>query len=336
MAISEISINNTNYYPKKKHSCSNTLQESNLVTDNKFAKKTILCSGALLITCIVADLCLNKGKNIKKIIKYITPDTSKEQTLKAIKECENLTFNTPNLKLIKDKYNRRNIYDLGLRYAVIGKNTKLKTGTALVKNEIPKIFNGINEKNLIDALNKLPQRLYDEVVTVYPQKNGLIKFEDKILHWESLGEGGNSIAYKISDEAGNTICFKHARRASDLPGRGHGIIDEVAILNEANKAGVTDVPKLYLANIFGKKTNPNKEVEGAWQIVEFIDKNKTVPEGLKFEHWLKSKRLIHTDCIDNPNNCINGFVVDMGGITSKTNSTVDFDLIKQNICDFSV
>ena len=96
---------------------------------------------------------------------------------------------------------------------------------------------------------------------------------EKILNWQYLGQGGNSVAYKLSDNVGNTVCFKHVRTAIQQIGSGHGIIDEVAILNEANKAGVKDVPQLYMANIFGSKPSSQNQVEGAWQLVEFIDKN---------------------------------------------------------------
>lgn len=307
----------------------NNLQKQNIAIDKPYKKKIVIGSSVLLAVGVVA-LCLNRGKNINKIINLIKGQTSTEQTLQAIKECKNLTFNTSYLNLIKSKYNNRNIYDLALRYAIIGRNTKLQTGRALLKNKTPEIFRGLEEKTLLEFLDKLPQNLHDCLVKSYPLRKGNIKFGEKIINWHYLGQGGNSVAYKLTDNVGNTVCFKHVRTATQIPGSGHGIIDEVAILNEANKAGVKDVPQLYMANIFGRKPPSQNQVEGAWQLVEFIDKNKVVQDGLKLEKWLTSKGLIHTD-INNPNNCIGNFVIDMGGICSKSNKTIDKNLIEENI-----
>ena len=55
------------------------------------------------------------------VFKHI--DIAKE-TLKAIKDCEGLVFQSPNLNLIKKKYNAQNLYDLSIRYAAIENNTK--------------------------------------------------------------------------------------------------------------------------------------------------------------------------------------------------------------------
>lgn len=307
----------------------NNLQKQNITIDKPYKKKIVISSSVLLAAGVMA-LCLNRGKNVNKIINLIKGQTPTEQTLQAIKECKNLTFNTSYLNLIKNKYNNRNIYDLALRYAIIGKNTKLQTGRALLKNKTPEIFRGVEEKTLLEFLDKLPQNLHDCLVKSYPVRNGNIKFGEKVINWHYLGQGGNSVAYKLTDNVGNTVCFKHVRTALQIPGSGHGIIDEVAILNEANKAGVKDVPQLYMANIFGTKPLSQNQVEGAWQLVEFIDKNKVVQDGLKLEKWLTSKGLIHTD-IDNPNNCIGNFVIDMGGICSKSNKTIDKNLIEENI-----
>lgn len=258
-----------------------------------------------------------------------------KETLNAIKACDGLVFQKSNLNLIKKKYNSKDLYDLAIRYATIGNNTKKLTGRALIKNEIPEIFNGIEETSLLNELDKLPEKLNSMLVKNYPKESGTISIAGKDFKYTYLGTGGSSTAYKLSDDTRHSICFKHANIPTLIPGTNNGIIDEVAILNEANKAGVVDVPKLYMANIFGIKPDSYKKVEGAWQLIEFIDNSKTVkPHGLKLKKWLHSKGLVHLDIEDNPNNMINDFIIDMGMIAPIKASHIDFEIASKAMQGF--
>ena len=260
-----------------------------------------------------------------------------KKTINAVKDCEALTFNTPNLNLIKKKYNSKNIYDLGIKYATIANNTKQATGRSLLKNEIPQIFRGIDEKTLLNELDNLPATLNSAVLKIYPENSGIISIAGKDFKFKTLGQGGSNIAYKLSDKMGNSICFKHSHYAPTFGLYNNGIIDEVAILNEANKAGVVDVPKLYMANLFGVKQHRYKPIKGCWQLVELIETPKTIDvNGLRLKKWLKDIGLVHIDLDKNPNNIINGIVVDMGMIIPKAkNSNIDLVTSKKIMKGFN-
>ena len=324
-------IISTNFYsPKQKYNSNfkgNTKSHSAVDTEpNKdtlslttkkqnTTKKIMIATVATAATAATAILLGVKNKvNIFKNVDII------KETLNAVKDCEGLVFQNPNLNLIKKKYNAKNLYDLSIRYATIGNNTKHLTGRALIKNEIPEMFKGMDETTLLSELDKLPTRLHSAVVENYPEKSGTISINGKIFKFTWLGQGGSNNAYKLTDDKGHNICFKHANRLPTRLGLNNGIIEEVAILNEANKAGVVDVPKLYMANIFGKNTGQYKPPEGTWQLVEFIDKPRTVnSQSLKLKKWLDKIGLIHNDIDDNSNNLVNGVVIDMGMIVPKDN-----------------
>ena len=296
-------------------------------------KKQNTKKGIIIGSVITASVAILFGITHKaNVFKHI--DIAKE-TLNAIKDCEGLVFQSPNLNLIKKKYNAKNLYDLSIRYAAIGNNTKKLTGRAIIKNEIPEIFKGMEETTLLNALDKLPERLHSAVVKNYPQKSGTISINGKNFTYTWLGEGGSNNAYKLSDDKGHSICFKHAHKPQEMLGINNGIIEETAILNEANKAGVVDVPKLYMANIFGIKPEQYHPVEGAWQLIEFIDKSKTYnPQGLKLKNWLDNIGLRHND-IDNPNNIINNIVIDMGMIVPKNyKANIDCKISKKAMQGF--
>ena len=68
---------------------------------------------------------------------------------------------------------------------------------------------------------------------------------------------------------------------------GQGVFNEIAIMQEAQKVGVTDIPKLYMANPLGCiAQNPDingTTTKGAWEIIELVDETRRVPQnGLKF------------------------------------------------------
>ena len=226
-------------------------------------------------------------------------------------ECKNLTFDSPNLCLLKDhydkfldKYGNSNIFDLGFRYAIVANNTAKIKGSGALINEIPKLFEGIPENELVQKLDILP---------LFLSKKGASKFtlSGKIFEAKYIGGGKYSDCYLICDEAGNKVCFKISKDVYSNPG-GHGNYKEFAIAQEAYKAGVVDVPKLYMGNPVGKYVNNNCR-QGAWQVTEYIDKDYPEPqEGLKLRNWLNTKGLEHCDI--NAGTILNNYFVDLGGI----------------------
>ncbi len=241
---------------------------------------------------------------------YLTKTIKKEpQISEVLKELENTTFDTKDLKLIKDHYDANNPYDLWLRYAIVAHNTARQKGTGAIINEIPNMFKGIDQNELLQKLDNLPTML--EVKKINKFEIGNNKYTA-----ECIGGGCISDVYKITNEAtGEQVCMKFARQPY-LTGRGQGIFDEVAITQEAQKAGVVDIPKLYMANPIGRYATLDSGCitnNGAWQMTELIKPDRQLPEqGLKLLDWLKSKGLFHGDY--NQGATVGNTFVDLGGI----------------------
>lgn len=232
-----------------------------------------------------------------------------KHTRNVLEECKDLTFDSPNLKLMKDKYDEDNIYDLGLRYAIVANNTAKEKGSSTIIKEIPKIFEGLEEKELTSKLDELPSLLDSKKINTF-------SIGKKDFQTELIGSGCLNDVYKISDNLGNEICYKFGRDPY-LMNSGQGFYNEFAILNEANRAGVVDVPKLYMGNPVGSYAqNPNfigSTSRGSWAVIELVKPNAKVPsDGLKIHTWLRTKGLFHGDI--NSGTFVGDKVVDLGGI----------------------
>ena len=237
---------------------------------------------------------------------------SRPIVLNILKELENVTFDTKNLELMKKVYDKDNIYDLGLRYAIVANNTAKQKGFSGIISEVPSMFKGIEKKDLF-------QKLDDLVSLLDRKKINKFNINGKEYLAEFIGGGCISDVYKITyPKTGEKVCLKFARQPY-LTGRGQGIFDEVAITLEAHKAGVVNIPKLYMSNPIGRyKTLPDsfKTNNGAWQITEYIEEGKKRPtKGLDLLSWLESKGLQHGDCHNG--NMIGDVIIDLGGIIDK-------------------
>ena len=230
-----------------------------------------------------------------------------------IEECQDLTYDTPNLKLIKDWYDEDCLYDLGTRFATVANNTARVKGNAIIVNKVPEIFSGVDKTKLLKTLDKLPSFLEKSDRIYASEKVTKFVIDNKVFTARFMGCGQYSHVYKIQDEFGNQICYKAFRTNRVNASYNHGAYAEIGLLQEAYKAGVTDVPQLYMANPIGKNLQ-NGNLEGAWQVTEFIEKGQKAPaDGLKFLDWLRSKHLVHNDL--STANQIDGFIVDIGGIS---------------------
>ena len=261
---------------------------------------------------------------LDKVIKF--PQNPPKTVLNALLECKKFTYDTPNLKLMKDYYGNKNIYDLGLRFAIVANNTHAAKGQAYYIKRMPEMFYGIEHKELCESLDIL--NLY-----LKPDKINKFSIGKKDFTAKLIGQGCNNDIYLIEDKAGNKVCLRLCRDPYNLYGFGHDIYSEVAINLEAQKAGVKNIAKLYMANPVGcfvksKSSKLGYETKGAWQIVEYADKNKINSSGgITLEKWLESKGLVHNDLPqyelnDSLSNIIGGTIVDLGGIqNTSTNLT---------------
>lgn len=209
---------------------------------------------------------------------------------------------------MKDKYDENNVYDLAQRYAVVANNTAKAKGSGAIINEVPEIFQGIESKELVEKLDKLGASL---------DKKSINKFSlgGKEYTAKYIGSGQINDVYKITDASGKSLCFRQSKNPY-LIESAQGIYYETAITQEANKAGVVDIPKLYIANPVGKYANDGY-TQGAWQLLEFVEGKKDLPkDGLKLFDWLESKGLAHFDY--NAGTCVENVFVDLGGIADKS------------------
>ena len=231
--------------------------------------------------------------------------------LKMLQEFKNKTYNTEGLKLLKDDYSE-SFYDLPHKFLIVANNTARENGNATIVKEIPKVFEGIEPEVISEAMDKL-------TILLNPRQTNEFEIEGKKFTAECINRGGNySIAYKISDDKGNDAAFKLYFDAFQLGNSGHGIYGETATTLEAQKAGVIDIPKLYMASPVGKRIDVASMINssyGAWQLNEFITKDTPLKEGTKrFSDWLADHGLFHGDA--KPKSYVGEYTVDLGGIAS--------------------
>ena len=262
------------------------------------------------------DITSGNYANYEYMLKQLKENPA---VLKLLKELENKTFDSSNLNLIKDFYDKENVYDLGFRYIILANNTAKQKGNAFIINKIPDMFDGIDSNELCKKIDNLASLLDCRKVNKFVIGN-------KEYIAKHIGGGCLGDVYKITyPKTGEKVCIKFARQPY-LTGRGQGIFDEIAISNEANKAGVIDIPKLYMANPIGRYvTLPEGYItnNGAWQMTEFIEAGKVLPDnGLTLLKWLDSKGLYHGDC--HGGNCIGNTIIDLGGVLDKEHTIVSF------------
>lgn len=235
--------------------------------------------------------------------------------LKILEDSKNLTLDSGSL--IR-KYGDNEVYDLPYRFAIAANNSKQLKGNAYINDEMPKLFEGMEEKELFEKLDVLTlnlQGIYKKPYAFRRIKGESVNFKigDRIFKAETLGSGYEGIAYKLTDQNGkNPVAIKVYHKDSNIAAE--GAFGSMAVHREASKAGCVDVAKFYIGNPLAKPVKINGEPRylSPWQIVEYIDK-ETLPideNGLKLADWLDSYNLkLH----DSPyGNQINGRNFDLG------------------------
>lgn len=211
-------------------------------------------------------------------------------------------------------------YDIPDRFMLAVDNQVRKTGSALIVDDVPELFKGIEPKKIAETMDKIPLLIGNE-------KGGKFVLDGKNFKIKYIGGGCIGNVYKISDEAGNNVTVKYFKD-SILTGL-QGIYSEIPVSRQASLEGVKDVPKFFMANPQINSVTINASTgyrnKGGWQMVEYIDKNKQVPEGgNKLFNWLNSKGLIHGDI--NNGSKIGDYIVDLGGIMKPGNNKKELEL----------
>ena len=245
------------------------------------------------------------GGNLDRDFKRIPRD--KNETRKFVSESAKMDYNTDLFGDFSDRY-----YDVPERFAIIANNIADKNGSALVCDNIPAIFKGIDTSEIQKALDNF-SALKDYKVPVY-------EFEIAGKKFRAAYVGGGQIGnvYKLQDEAGNTAALK-IFRDQFLLGAQSGY-SEIPLSRQMSKEGVKDVPKFFMANPVGKPVCVNGDCaytgHGGWMLSEFIESSTPQKqEGITFSQWLKKHNLVFGDY--NAGTKAGDYIVDIGGVTSK-------------------
>lgn len=250
---------------------------------------------------------------------YTKPD---EFTIKNINKFESTTH-----------YNNYNSEDLttqdwGLaphKVATMAKKLELNHKSSLIENKYPKIFNGLNKKDIIDGLNTLSFIIRND-----SSKEELdINIGEKPFAVSYLGEGCNSKVYKIEDKNQNNVAMKVYKKPDEV--NNYSIWGELAVYLATKDSQINNIPELYLSNPIATKVEDStfeptelcdvdniKDYDGekgAWTIVEYITPD-TPPKsyGIGLAEWLENNKLYHLDA--SCDNLIGNYITDLGGISN--------------------
>lgn len=224
-------------------------------------------------------------------------------------------------------------YNLPISFAIdVIKKSKRGEDTHII-DEIPQMFQGIDKNELLSTLDMLCVFLEDNDDEV------IFEMGEKEFSTQKIGSGAHGVIYKITSENHPPLAFKVYKSPKQVSN--HGPFGEIALERELNRAGVIDIPKLYMASPLGAEVLKGDEekpcVYASWKISEFIDKDTPLKEGsLTLEKYLKRKNLAHGD--SGYSNKVGKYCVDLGGVEdggnwgfyayySYLNKTLFFDLI---------
>jgi len=258
------------------------------------------------------------AKGAEKSFSNLAPDERPDMSF--LKDTHNKTYDSPDLKLVQD-YSKQP-YDLSERFTVVSNNTAQAKGSATIVNEVPDVFKGIDTKVLSNKLDTLSAVLDGKAINKFT-------IDGKEFSATRIGSGQLSNVYKISDTLGNNVVMKAYRDPSLFSSSGHGAYGEIALAGELGKAGVVDVPKMYMANPIGKYVNVNgngaANTYGSWQLTEYITDSTPLKTGGKtFLSWLSENKLSYGDF--NEGSKVGNYFVDLGGIVgevTRNNSSSD-------------
>ena len=268
-------------------------------------------------------------------IKIKKPKQNVEDVIKnTFKKFQNLTLDDNTLL---ENYSNGEFYDFPIKFAIASYNTLAQKGNAYIKEGLPNIFEGIKEAELFEKLDTL------SAITKFTAQKGMksvFEIDGKKFTLEAIEQGLEAATFRITGQDGTSVIFKNYLPTKDgFDFAPKGLYGGLGILREANLAGVTDVPRLYIANpivspISGV-VHQNASYKGGWMIVEDVQ-NKTIQtKESDFLNWLYKKGLNATD-ISKDHNILNGFYIDTGFIMPEqwksfyTSGWRNFDV--NNVC----
>lgn len=242
-----------------------------------------------------------------------------------LSESKDLTLDGSSL--IASSYKDNEVYDFPLKFAAASYNKLAKDGSAYIQKELPEVFDGLDEKEVQKALDLFSLHTRGTQMKSFPAGSKL-KFNigDKEFSATAFERGNEGSVFKI-ERNGKSAVLKNFYADSDISSSGvnfspEGLYGGLGVLNEANLAGVVDVPKLYMANPVFKPVDYHGDKHlGGWMLMEDANKRQASSDGLKFYDWLKEKGLSSID--DKSNGWVNGVCVDTGFICPTNNALFD-------------
>lgn len=205
-------------------------------------------------------------------------------------------------------------YDLPVRFFIAAHNEARKTGSAVIIDKIPKVFQQIESKNLSQELDDLSLFLRLSKKEL-PAK---VKIGNKVFDVDAIDGGVISSVYRIKSKNGESAVMKVYSQPHLI--QSHGAFGEIPMYREMNKAGVDNTPELYMANpLYTEKETPWLTYSGNWALVEDIaGSTEKKSNGISLSDFLKQKELIYGDY--NPGSTVGVYFVDLGGIYRQTNN----------------
>lgn len=229
---------------------------------------------------------------------------NREEVLKFLEENQDLTPDEL-AKKFGSFVDKR--YDIPDKFMIAVNNQVNKTGSALIVDEVPEIFHGIDPKEIQTTIEKL-QLVADKKQVIQFTMGG------KQFSMEYINSGQIGNVFKIYDANNNAVALKFFKDPM-LTGV-QGVFAEMPIARQVSLDKVVDVPKFFMANPAGTYVDTSiaeRQSKGAWQLVEYITPDKPVKQdGIKFVDWLKSKGLYAGDM--NAGSKVGDYIIDVGGI----------------------
>lgn len=275
---------------------------------------------------------LKLDKNLSQSV-FARNAFKKEDILNILEQSKDLTLNSGSL--LKEYYDKDTIFDLPLRFATACYNSR-DLGNGYIQDKVPEIFKDIPTEELLCSLDKFSTRFRTtDMETGNPDEYINVKIAGKTFYFKPLlsgeecrtfiisqnkGEDKNSVIYKLYYDDNRDRHFNRASSPSGIIFAPAGLYGNIGILREANRAGVSNVPELYMSNpIFYPVESKGEKYMGGWAVVENAN-NKKVQDGLDFEQWLNGMGLMLNDKKDST--MVNDVYVDLGFIA---NSNREFD-----------
>ena len=244
-----------------------------------------------------------------------------EEYLPVIERFKNIEVNS-DVNLLEGINDRD--FDLSLLMEIAISNSLRKDGNAYVFGEkTPALFKGFDKKQVAESITDVLNKI--EKYGMFSHQVGKFSIGKKDFYIKYQSGGCVGDVYKICDDEGRCVAVKKYNNSIERP-MNNGKT-EIAMLRQARKEDVQDVPEFYMAQAADYKLDENKNPyqNPRWMMVEFITLNTPVKPWDKEKHkicpsymryFCSRYGLVYGD--GKNTNSIGEYRVDMGGYTNQS------------------